>query len=288
MAAGIGLKVSAAAWLGLQVVSEFVETSTEARGGLVTFEATHRSVLSLDPTMVLFDSIVQILISPMFYTRIQFSPDCAWVTVVTVRRDTLGSDAGHRFGRSEGRLGCRHVALLAQPDFDKGTRTIDGTIKIAPSTVHLDVCLVNVPALADPPFTPPPEVIDERRRRLRLPIANHLIVEFDTPDQEHLWQIAQAQLVAKPPKDHECDDVGWILSAIENSTAAFIELLTTGAAGLPQDWGSSRLPRSTPALGMAESPTFLFVQGLTRPITPNLAAVSALRAAFLLTLDRSR
>ena len=48
--------------------------------------------------MVLFDSIVQILIGPMFYTRIQFSPDRAWVTVVTVRRDTRGSDAGHRFG----------------------------------------------------------------------------------------------------------------------------------------------------------------------------------------------
>ena len=44
--------------------------------------------------MVLFDSVVQILISPMFYTRIQFSPDRAWVTVVTVRRDTRGSDAG--------------------------------------------------------------------------------------------------------------------------------------------------------------------------------------------------
>ena len=41
--------------------------------------------------------------------------------------------------------------------------------------------------------------------------------EFDAPDQEHLWQIAQAQLVAKPPKDHgERGDVGWILSAIEN------------------------------------------------------------------------
>ena len=44
--------------------------------------------------------------------------------------------------------------------------------------------------------------------------------------------------------------------------------------------GASRLPRSTPALGMAESPTFLFVHDLTRPITPNLAAVtSGFRAA---------
>jgi hypothetical protein len=80
--------------------------------------------------MALLDSIVQIVISPMFYTRIHFSPDRARVTVVTVGRDTRGSDAGHRFGRSEERLGDRHVALLAQPDIDKGTRTIDGTIKM--------------------------------------------------------------------------------------------------------------------------------------------------------------
>jgi hypothetical protein len=106
----------------------------------------------------------------------------------------------------------------------------DGTIKIAPPTVHLDVRLVNVPTLANTPFTPPPQAIDEDWRQLRLPIANRLIAEFDAPDQEHLWQIAQAQLVAKPPEDYECDDVGWILGAIENSTAAFIELLATGAA----------------------------------------------------------
>src|SRR3984957_20072360 len=109
--------------MGLQVVTEFVETSTEARCGLVTFQATHRSVSSLDSTMVLFDPIVQILIGPMFCIRIQFSPDRAWVTVVTVRPDARGSDAGHRFGRSEERLGCRHVTLFAQPDVDKGTRT---------------------------------------------------------------------------------------------------------------------------------------------------------------------
>ena len=121
--------------------------------------------------------------------------------------------------------------FLAQPDVDKGTRTIDGTIKIAPSTVHLDVCLVgNLPALARSAlYAAAGGRIDEGRRQLRLPIANRLIAEFDSRIRNISWQIAQAQLVAKPPKDHECDDVGWILSAIENSTAAFMELLTTGA-----------------------------------------------------------
>jgi hypothetical protein len=59
---------------------------------------------------------------------------------------------------------------------------------------------------------------------------NRELPEFDAPDQEHLWQIAQAQLVAKAPEDHECDDGGWKLRAIENSIAALIELLATGAA----------------------------------------------------------
>jgi len=115
------------------------------------------------------------------------------------------------------------------PNQLESSLTSQATIKIAPAAVHLDVCLVNVPTLSDPPFTPPPEIIDEGRRQLRLPIANGLIAEFDSPDQEHLWQIAQAQLVAKAPEDHERDNVGWILSAIENSAAAFNQC--TGVAG---------------------------------------------------------
>ena len=87
--------------------------------------------------MILFNSIVQILISPVLHIWIQFSPDRTRVTVVTVRHDTRGSDTGHRLGRSEERLGRRHVAFLAQPYVDKGTRTIDGTIEIAPATVDL-------------------------------------------------------------------------------------------------------------------------------------------------------
>jgi hypothetical protein len=97
MVAGVGRKRSATAWTGLQ--AGFVETSAEARCGLVTFEAAHWSVSSLDPAMVPFDSTVQILISPVFCTCIQFTPDRARVTVVTVRRDTRGRDAGHGFSQ---------------------------------------------------------------------------------------------------------------------------------------------------------------------------------------------
>ena len=78
--------------------------------------------------MVLLDPIIQILVRPVFHAFVQFGPDRAWVTVMTIRRDTRGGDAGHGFGGSKECLRRLHVALLAQPDVDKGTKTINGTI----------------------------------------------------------------------------------------------------------------------------------------------------------------
>jgi hypothetical protein len=116
--------------------------------------------------MVLLDPIVQTLVGPMFHAFVLFSPDRARVTVMTIRRDTCGNDAGHGFGRSKECLRRLRVAVLAHPDVDKGTETISGTIKVAPAAAHLDVCLINVPTLSDPTLAPPPEVVDQRWRQL--------------------------------------------------------------------------------------------------------------------------
>jgi len=42
----------------MQVISEFIETSTEAASRFMVLEAPHRPVAALDPTMVLLDPIV--------------------------------------------------------------------------------------------------------------------------------------------------------------------------------------------------------------------------------------
>src|ERR1700722_15786529 len=214
----------------MEITTELVETSTEARCRFMTFEASHRSVSSLDPAMVLLDPIVQILVRPVFHAFVQFGSDRARVTVMTIRRDTRGGDAGHGFGRSKECLRRLHVALLAQPDVDKGTKTINGTIKVAPAAAHLDVCLVNVPTLPDPAFPPPPEVVDQAWRQLRLPVPDRFIAEFDSPDQEYFRQITQAQLLAEAPDEHERDHVGRVLGAVQDSAAALIELLSTSTA----------------------------------------------------------
>src|SRR5665213_2121049 len=152
------------------MVSEFVEASTETRSGFRAFETAHGSVSTLDPAMVLLDPIIQILVGAVLHACVQFSPDRARITIVTVRRDTRGGDAGHGFGGSKERLRRLHVAGLAQPDVDERTETINRTIKVAPLAFHFNVRLVNVPAFPDPALAPPPKVVDQGRGELRLPI----------------------------------------------------------------------------------------------------------------------
>ena len=215
------------------MVTEFVESSTETRSRFRAFEAAHGSVSPLDRAMVLFDPIIQILVGAVFHAFVQFSPDRARVTVVTVRRDTRGGDAGHGFGGAEKRLRRVHVAGLAQSDIDERTETINGAIKVTPAAAYFDVRLVNVPAFSDPAFAPPSKVVDQEWGELRLPITDGFITEFDPSNQEHFRQVAQTQLVAETPKDHEGDNVGRVLGSVQNAAAPFIELFATGVASEP-------------------------------------------------------
>jgi hypothetical protein len=80
------------------MVTKFVKSYAEMQSRLGAFEAAHGSALPLDPAMVLLDSIIQTLVGAVFHVFILFSPDRARITVLTLSRDTRGSDAGHPFG----------------------------------------------------------------------------------------------------------------------------------------------------------------------------------------------
>ena len=153
------------------MVTEFVESSTETRIGFGAFEAAHRSVTAeVDPIGWTGRWFCSILLFRYRLIRC-FTPSLssiliARITVVTVRRDTRGGDAGHGFGGAEKRLGRLHVAGFAQPDIDERTETINGAIKIAPATVHVDVRLIGVPAFSNPALAPPPKAVDQGGREL--------------------------------------------------------------------------------------------------------------------------
>jgi hypothetical protein len=46
--------------------------------------------------------------------------------------------------------------------------------------------------------------------------------EHEAPDQEHLGQITQAQLVAEPPKNHEEHDVGRDLNPVQHRAGSLV------------------------------------------------------------------
>jgi hypothetical protein len=78
---------------------------------------------------------------------------------------------------------------------------------------------------SDPGLTPPRETVDQQWGEFRFPVAHRFVTESNTADQEHLRQIAQPQPVAQTPEYHEREDVGGIADPVQNSAAAFIELL---------------------------------------------------------------
>ena len=107
--------------------------------------------------------------------------------------------------------------MLAEHHIDQRARAVDGTVEITPLPVHLDVGLVDVPAA--PCFAAPasPQVFSQGRCELGFPVADRLVAEHDTADQEHLRQVTQGKLIAQAPEHNEGDDVAGILRSVQRA-----------------------------------------------------------------------
>src|SRR3954467_9866760 len=67
---------------------------------------------------------------------------------------------------------------------------VDGAIQIAPAPVHLQVCLIHIPAAAHLAAPAPPQLLGQGRREFGLPLPDRLMTEHDAAHGEHLGQIA--------------------------------------------------------------------------------------------------
>jgi hypothetical protein len=112
-----------------------------------------------------------------------------------------------------------------------------------------------------------PRHVERNVRICRIALPHLLHVEVPIL-LRHLGQIAQAQLVAKAPEDHECDNVRRILRAIKDPTAALIELFAAGLA-----------PEAPVTLGRPLNPSDLpvssIVTGAASGIRPGIATALA-------------
>jgi hypothetical protein len=81
-----------------QEASDFLDGATEPTRRRGALEASHRTVLILDASVILFKAIVQVGICPMPHRLPEFTPDRRVIRVVTVTRDPVGHRAGDRPG----------------------------------------------------------------------------------------------------------------------------------------------------------------------------------------------
>src|ERR1700727_2920970 len=114
--------------------------------------------------MVLLKSVVEISARSMPRLFAELGSDRSGIGVMPAGGDPIRSDAGHRLGRSKECPGSSKVTMLAQPDVNQGAVAIDGAIEIPPSATHPDICLLDVPAGANPAFASPTQVLGKRRR----------------------------------------------------------------------------------------------------------------------------
>ena len=83
----------------------------------------------------------------------------------------------------------------------------------------------------------------QQRGEARLPVAHGLVAEDEAALQEHLGQVAQAQLVAQPPQHDEQDEIGRVLQVIVGRAGALVEDPAAAAAaeGAIAERGAPRL-----------------------------------------------
>src|ERR1700729_4006280 len=116
--------------------------------------------------MVLLKSVVEISARSMPHLFAELGSDRSGIGVMPIGGDPIRSDASHRLGQSKECPGSSKFTMLAQPDVNQGAVAINRPIQIPPSAPHPDICLIDVPAWANPAFASPTRVLGKRRRQL--------------------------------------------------------------------------------------------------------------------------
>src|SRR5512135_2855695 len=134
--------------------------------------------------------------------------DRAGVGVMPIGRHPLRRVTNHIDSLLEEALRRFHVPLFAEHRINQVAIPIDGPIEVAPLSMDTDVCFIHVPGFPRLSASLSTQLICHERCKTSFPVSNGLMSEHKTALQEHLGQIAQAQLIAKPPEHDEQDDIG--------------------------------------------------------------------------------
>lgn len=144
--AAIGGDMLAVKGTDAQEVAKLIMATTEPGGRHEASEAAHTSYPSLDPAMVLFQSVVQINIGSGCTRLAELDADRLRIGVVTIAGDPIGNHPSEVFADQKNALAAARSRCLLSITSTRGAISVDCPIEITRATGNLDVGFVDIPA----------------------------------------------------------------------------------------------------------------------------------------------
>jgi len=177
----------------------------------------------LASSMILLQTIIEVFVGSVTHLIAHYFTHCSWIRSVPIRCDLFRSMINHSKSLPEKLLSGLHISLLAQARSHQIAIGIDGTIKVTPLPMYLDVRLINVPRFPSLATAFCPQLLCHQWSKPLFPCSNCLRRKPPSSFEKHLGKISQTQLVSKPPQDNQEDDIGGILQEVERSSRPLIE-----------------------------------------------------------------
>ena len=76
---------------------------------------------------------------------------------------------------------------------------------------------------------PRAQLLGEQRSEPELPLPYRLVGDLEPALEQHLGDVAEAELIAKAPQHGEEHEVGWVLEVVERRPGALVEGAPAGA-----------------------------------------------------------
>jgi hypothetical protein len=108
-------------------------------------EATHGIGALLDPSVILLQTMIEVLVRPMLYMVAQDLASGPWIGTMPICRDRRWRLANHSNRLLEKSLSRLYISFLAQHGINQIPIVVDGPIQITPRSMHFDGGFVNIP-----------------------------------------------------------------------------------------------------------------------------------------------
>ena len=174
--------------------------------------------------MVLLGTIVHVSTGPVLDCLAQDGTDCSGIGAMAVYRHPVRPETHGRPSRPEEGLCRLHVAVLAEHGIDQVPVPVDRPAEVGPATTDLQVGLVGIPTDAGTTPRAVPALskrVARDRRKLRFPVANGFMVNFNAAHPHDLAQVRAVTVTSGDPSKY--DDPSAFFDSSDKSALSNLE-----------------------------------------------------------------